>query len=493
MLRFCRRRYEPIRIRKQIELLSLGNAAQINTPDVPAELSTIEKEITLKYWIRSAQMTDFPEEYSALHRGEQIARGSRLWQLFPIMDDSKILRVGGRLDNATLSEDQRRPMILSARNLLSYRLAEDAHIRLLHGGAQQCSQYLRNRFWIVAGRVLIKKIVRDCVKCCRYRGETITQLMAQLPEMRINPSRAFQHTGVDFAGPMQLKQGRNVIIKCYIAVFVCMKCKAVHLELVSDLTSEAFIAALNRFISLRAGSIEHMYSDNGTNFVGSKRIMSQAYELWNDRDVARHLSLNSIQLHFIVPSAAVKATKFHLRRIGGAHTFTYEELTTLLTKISACLNSRPLVPLSDDPTDILTLTPGHFITGQPTVTPLGPPLTSADINLLTSWQKIEKLQQEFWARWSKEYVLEQQRRNKWANLKKSVSVGNLVFIKDEITPPCNWLMARITEVFRGKDGLIRSVKLRTVGGELNRPITKICLLPSGPGNADGGASGIGLS
>lgn len=126
------------------------------------------------------------------------------------------------------------------------------------------------------------------------------------------------------------------------------------------MTSESFIAALNRFVSLRAGSVAHMYSDNGRNFVGAARMLSEAYELWNNMDVIRHLSINSIEWHFNVPiaphhgglwEAAVKSTKHHLRRIGGAHRFTYEELATLLSKISACLNSRPLIPMSDDPTD----------------------------------------------------------------------------------------------------------------------------------------------
>lgn len=173
----------------------------------------------------------------------------------------------------------------------------------------------------------------------------------------------------------------------------------------------------------------------------------------------------------------MKSTKYHIKRIGGAHTFTYEEMATLLAKISSCLNSRPLMPMSDDPTDLLTLYSDHFITGGQIMMPAAPPLIETNIDRLKEWQKIEGLQQEFWARWQKEYILEQQRRNKWAVPSASIEVGNLVFIKDELSPPCYWLMGRIIETFPGKDGLVRSARVRTKNGELIRPVVKLCLLP----------------
>lgn len=502
VLKFCRRCYEPIRKRKKKSLLSLGNEEHIRVADIPKELSRDEKEIALQYWVRGAQQIDFNEEYRALAKGESVAKKSKLWQLSPLLDENEILRVGGRLANTALSRDERQTMILSAKNILATRLINDAHEQLLHGATQQCMQYLRNRFWIIGGRVLVKGIVQNCVKCCRYRKRTTEQMMAHLPEMRINPAPAFHHTGIDFAGPMQIRQSRNVLKKCYIAIFVCMVYKAVHLELVGDMTSASCIAALDRFISLRAGSIAHIYSDNGRNFVGAGRILNEACALWNDKEIARHLALKSIEWHFNVPlaphhgglwEAAVKSTKYHLHRIGGSHTFTYEELATLLAKISACLNSRPLVPMTEDSTDLLVLTPGHFVIGHPIIVPLAPSLVHCNVNRLAAWQKIEKLQQEFWMRWSKEYVLEQQRRNKWAKLSKSIEVGNLVFIKDELAPPCYWMMGRVIEVHKGKDNLVRSAKLKTARGEFTRPITKLCLLPFVKSEENGATSEVGLS
>lgn len=225
--------------------------------------------------------------------------------------------------------------------------------------------------------------------------------MADLPAVRLQAVPAFECTGVDYAGPITLKQSRNTTTKGYIAVFVCMVYKTVHLELVSSLDAGAFIAALTRFVNLRAGSVRHIYSENGTNFVKADRELREAVEIWKSHDVMAHLESQDIQWHFNVPSvlhhsglceAVVKSTKMHLKRMGGAHLFTFEELATLLAKIAACLNSRPLTPISNDPSDLRTPYEGYLADG-PT-------------NRLSAWQKIQKLQQEFWIRYAQEYITE---------------------------------------------------------------------------------------
>lgn len=237
-----------------------------------------------------------------------------------------------------------------------------------------------------------------------------------------------------------------------------------------------------------------MYSDNGRTFVGSDRFLREASELWQDQEVMNYLQLHNIQWHFNVPyapyhgglwEAAVKSTKHHLKRMGGAHLFTFEELATLLSKISACLNSRPLTPMSTDPNDLTTLTPGHFLTCQPivTVTPYEGPLVDCPMNRLTAWQKIQKLQQDHWKRWSQEYINEQQRRNKLADFRRSLRVGDVVFIRNDLSPPSQWPMGRIKEVYPGSDNRVRSCKVTTYSPDKDErvdhrlPIVKLVLLP----------------
>jgi transposase InsO family protein len=169
----------------------------------------------------------------------------------------------------------------------------------------------------------------------------------------------------------------KTIIKGYIAIFVCFATKAVHIELVTSLTTEAFLAALRRFIA-HQGKQRTIYSDNGTNFQGAANQLREIYTmLHNTSEMARVQDLlanEGCNWKFIPPhaphhgglwEAAVKSMKYHLRRTLGSNIATYEELSTLLSEIEACLNSRPLCTLSDDPFNQTYLSPGHFLIGEP--------------------------------------------------------------------------------------------------------------------------------
>ena len=176
---------------------------------------------------------------------------------------------------------------------------------------------------------------------------------------------------------MQGYTRKPVILKAYICVFVSLSVKAVHLELVSDLTSEAFIACLRRFIS-RRGKPTLLWSDHGTNFVGSKRIVQELFEFLQkttaNKLIANFCSNQGIQWDFIPErtphfgglwEAAVKSLKTHLFRVVGNTKLTFEGVTTVITQIEACLNSRPLgIVTSNDDDEIEVLTPRHFLIGR---------------------------------------------------------------------------------------------------------------------------------
>ncbi|KAJ3666390.1 hypothetical protein Zmor_001833 [Zophobas morio] len=316
--------------------------------------------------------------------------------------------------------------------------------------------------------------------------------MGDLPTQRLEPLRPFLRSGIDYTGPVLIKTGpkrSTRTSKAYIALFICFTTKAIHIELVSDLSSEAFLAALNRFIS-RRGNVLDLFSDNGTNFIGANRYLKELGQFLKSNtfyeNVVKQLRLKNTQWHFIPPrsphmgglwEAGVKTLKGHLRRVCGNSSLTFEELYTLLTRIEACVNSRPLSPLSNDPKDFIPLTPGHFLIGEPLTAPIERDLQAIKIPRLTRWQRLEQLRQHFWSRWSREYLTHLQQRSKWLRPTPPVKVGSMALLVEDNLPPLCWKLGRIVEVHPGRDGVVRVVSVKTRTGVIKRAVSKICVLP----------------
>ena len=174
--------------------------------------------------------------------------------------------------------------------------------------------------------------------------------------------------------------------------------------------------------------------------------------------------------------AGVKSVKKHMKRVLDETKLTYEEFSTLLCQIEACLNSRPLQALSNDPEDLTVLTPGHFLITRPLVAPPEPAIL--DANPTKRWDLLTKLHQDFWHRWSTEYLHQLQQRTKWKTQQKSPAIGDLVLLKERHLPPTKWPLARITELHKGNDGLVRLASIRTKGDHRSKhPLVNLSPLP----------------
>lgn len=244
------------------------------------------------------------------------------------------------------------------------------------------------------------------MRCFRFNPDTVNYKMSDLPKVRVRDAFPFTNTGIDFCGPFYVKEkkhrNRNRV-KVYICVFVCMVMKAVHLEVVSELTTDGFLAALRRFIA-RRGIPSHIYSDNGTNFVGANNHLKELYVLFNSDEYKNRINRFSIEhkitWHFIPPVAphfgglwesTVKLFKHHFKRVVGEFLFTFEELNTFTVEVEGILNSRPISALSSDPNDLLILTPAHCLIGKPLNNLPEPNLSSVPANRLSTWQHITKV------------------------------------------------------------------------------------------------------
>ncbi|XP_048487299.1 uncharacterized protein LOC105384064 [Plutella xylostella] len=260
--------------------------------------------------------------------------------------------------------------------------------------------------------------------------------------------------------------------------------RAVHLELVSDLTKEGFLAAFSRFTA-RRGKSQRVYCDNGTNFVGAFNELTRLLES-SSKDIEADIANHGIDFKFIPAysphfgglwESAVKSTKHLLRRVLNLTHLTYEELSTCLIQIEAILNSRPLTPLSSDPSDLSYLSPAHFLIGRPLTSVPGPQVADVNLQQLERHERIEKLRHHFWQRYANEYVSLLQQRTKWQTDGQDLKTGTMVLIKDVNQPPLLWLLGRVTDVKPGPDGRSRVAEILTKKGTITRAYNNICPLP----------------
>ncbi|CAH1725392.1 unnamed protein product [Aphis gossypii] len=446
----------------------------------------------------------FAEQYQALYRvikytqkmyysdlykqikGHRIIVPVALAQLAPFVDHAGLIRVGGRLKNSALDDGAKHPILLPQRCHFTELIVRHYHQLLLHGGARLVLSMISRRYWIMSGRAAVRRAVHSCVPCSKYRATTPIPFMADLPVFRVTAIRPFYNVGMDYGGPFVVKESRRRgarTHKAYLALFICMAVKAVHLEIVTDLSTESFIAALDRFTS-RRGIPANIYTDCGTNYVGAAKQIKALLQT----DDARQAVSSRVQCewHFNPPAAphfggiweaAIKSTKTHLKKVVGAQVYTFEEMSTLVIRIEGVLNSRPLQPLSSDPNDFVALTPGHFLIGQPLLALPEENVINIPINRLRRWQLIRQALQSFWRRWSREYLQTLQGRKKWFKQTDNITVGDLVAVHSPNNPPMSWQLGRIVEVHPGPDNVVRVVTIRTADGLLKRPVVKITKLP----------------
>ncbi|XP_065082000.1 uncharacterized protein LOC135704456 [Ochlerotatus camptorhynchus] len=438
------------------------------------------------------QKEEFQELFNALK--DKKKKLKQYQGLAPFIDTDGLIRVGGRLKYSSIPYDGRHQILLPEKHHVTQIIVRQLHEEHFHVGQRGLLSIVRERYWPINAKLLIKRIVSKCYVCFRHNPKPVNQFMGNLPNYRITPSPVFSNTGVDYAGPVYLKEvgpGRKKTeYKAYIVVFICLATKAIHIEVVSNLTAENFIASLQRFIS-RRGMVTNMYSDNGTTFVGANHELAELRILFDDQAHQRKLNdfctSKGIQWHFIPPrsphfggmwEAGVKSAKHYLKRVIGETRLTFEEMTTFLAQCEAILNSRPLIPVSDDPNDIEVLTPSHFLIGRSALSIPEPSYSEVKVGRLNRWQHIQLMKEHFWKRWSAEYLHHLQSRPKWHNEVTKIEIGALVVLKDDNAPPHQWRLGRIVTTHPGQDEIVRVVTIRTNTGEYRRAISKICFLPT---------------
>ena len=444
-------------------------------------------------WETFVQARGFPEAIEAIKENRKC---NLVQQLGLEFYDRGRLRCRGRLANADISDSSKRPILLPNDDNFTNLVIANEHKKLLHSGVSHTLANMRDTYWVPQGRAAVGRVLRRCQVCRRWEGGPYKMpRMPQLPKERVCQSRPFTHTGIDYIGPLYIKEN-NGNSKVWVCLFTCFVVRAVHLELVRDMSAEQFLLCLRRFIAQR-GAPSEITSDNASHFKLAKTTIEKA---WNQAhcatEVQTYISNLGIHWKFITELSPwmggfyerlVGLVKRALRKSLGSLTLHFDQLQTLIYEISAVLNSRPLVYVSEDINSNFSLTPGHFLTLNPFS---GTPWfgeehsddqeyfqkASSSDKLLEKWKKGSKHIDRFWSIWRTEYLLSLRERfqtqltSPKTQSPHQPNEGDIVLVHDDL-PRGTWKTGRIKELVKSRDGELRTAVIRLPSKKtINRPL-----------------------
>lgn len=453
-------------------------ARRIST-DSP-RLDPLKEKLAAKMLIiKLIQERHFSEEMSMVKESSSktVKQSSRLFKLEPFVDHEGILRVGGRLQQSSLLYGIKHPIILPIEGHLISVIVRYYHERVSHQGKGLTMNELRSAgLWIIGCSRAVSRTIFSCVLCKRLRGKLTEQKMADLPLDRMEEAPPFTYSGMDCFGPFFIKDGRKEL-KRYGLLFTCMASRAIHVEVIDDMTSDAFINALRCFIALR-GAVRQLRSDRGSNFVGAQHELKRAYNEMSWNKVKIHLMEESCEFLLNVPYASHMGGVWErqirsvrsilscvLRHSGGR--LDQSSLRTFFYEAMAIVNGRPLTYQNiNDPMSPAPLTPNQLLTMKSKII-LPPPGNFVEIDLYARkrWRRVQYLANEFWRRWKKEYLMDLQSRQKWSTEKPNLSVNDIVVIRDPDATRGQWSLGKVTTILPDADSLVRKVRLQ-VGNRL---------------------------
>ncbi|XP_067946287.1 uncharacterized protein [Watersipora subatra] len=444
-----------------------------------------------KIWlISSVQRATMQKDYDKLTRDKMVERSGSMWRLDPFIDENGVIRVGGRMKFSSMLYGEKHPIVLPREGHITKLITEHYHRKAAHQGRTTTMAAIRSAgYWVVSSRSVVSAVIHNCVACRRLRRNTEVQKMADLPSDRTDPSSPFMQVGLDCFGPFLVKEGRKSLKK-YGVIFVCLQSRAVHVELVDDMSTDAFINSLRCFIALR-GNVSHIQCDRGSNFVGAANELAKAFKEMSQDHIKSFLLDRNCDFVFNSPSAShmggvwERLIRVFRNVINGILLQSHDKLDsasirTLFYETMSIVNSRPISNIEDD---VEPLTPNHLLMIKPEMVQPPPGVfTSADMYARKRWRRVQHLVDLFWSRWKSEYLQALQNRSKWQGTKRNLRVGDIVLLKDESVCRSDWSMAKIVELLPGKDGLVRKAKVQvskssSQGGIIvERPIHKMVLL-----------------
>lgn len=421
-------------------------------------LSDEEKAVAEKKIMRIIQEEAFPTgnvEGFQLHR-----------------DEDGLLRVKTRIIMRKDKFNFRYPVLLPRKHPFVTKLIQDVHVRNCHVGINTLMTMLREKFWIIRSRDTIRRVLGQCPRCRRFSAQNINTAVAPLPADRINDAEVFEIIGVDLAGPMFLRNGKKI----WICIFTCAVYRAVHFEVVQSVSTRSFLLALRKFVKIY-GRPRVIYSDNGTNFVGSNNLFKKLDwgKIQKEEDVV------PIHWKFNPPTAAwwggfwerlIRSLKDLMKRMIGKATLSLEEFEVVVGSVKEIMNQRPLTYVSENPDEPAPLTPAMFLRPNKLVKfPEGQLLEGE--KLRCRWNYLQTLKEELRQRFRREY-LGLQIAKVGVKEPRTLKIGEVVLIGSDSKKRMDWPLGRVMELIPSRsDQVERTAVLKTQNGYVTRPVQRL--------------------
>uniref|UniRef100_A0A8D8QW11 Integrase catalytic domain-containing protein n=1 Tax=Cacopsylla melanoneura TaxID=428564 RepID=A0A8D8QW11_9HEMI len=434
-------------------------------------------------WLKYLQRKHFASTISSL----ELNKKDSLTLNLGLELSNGLLVCKGRFVELQIDGKNSFPVLLPRKDHVTNIIVHDIHKKVFHLGTNQTLGELRLEYWVPNGRAEVKSILKQCPICNKFRsGPYATPEFSLYPAYRLNKNIAFTYTGIDYFGPLNIKEGKK-LRHVWCLIFTCLTVRAVHFELVDSLNTTDLLLAFRRFFALRGGCQE-VLSDNGTQFHLFKKTMDSIYESNNLNNL---LNQHRVQFKF-TPSLSpwaggcyerlIGITKQCLRKSLGKLTLTYRQLETVITEVGHTMNCRPLGYFGEEDT---ILTP-HCFLGIKRDNLLPDPSTCNEQRnatpfnvLLREWKKGNKYIDMFWTKWRSQYINSLRERKdirhktgKCSNF--SPNLGDVVLIRQAKQKRTSWPFGVVVKLHGGRDNRVRYVDVRnSLGHILTRPVSWI--------------------
>ena len=440
-------------------------------PLTPEELHLSELKV-----FNLIQQNSFGNDFQLLAQGEAVGDDSPLVKFNPFMKNNVIHSNSRLVFSKTLTHSEKFPILLPSHCPLVETMVLTIHKSHFHLGLSHLLAKVRARFIILGGRRQITRILNLCSNRACQRIVPLQQQMAPLPADRLDGTSPFRNVSLDYIGPFFINGFEKSVktqTKVWIAIFTCFLTRAVHLELVLDLTTTEVLNAVRLFVS-RRGLPSTLYSDNQTSFKAANKEMKTLLSNISWNKLSRFALEKGFHWQFNIPGTPwtnglterlVKSVKISLRKVFGKTPLTFRQFSILLTELEVILNTRPLSPVTDS--SQIPVSPFQLIYGRKFES-LPVQQTSKHLTFPDLWLKRKNFMKAFWNSFKHDYLLSLGVRKKWRNVNSKDLLNQVVLLNDSNIPQFTWRQGIVIGCLPSKDGLVRQVEVRLPEGNVVR-------------------------